>query len=418
MKKNYVPLCIFALFLLISSASAEVVVENTFTELGYTGFEVEGKVEEECASYFFDNPLIEDTPAYNLQYTVVSLHARFLPVEDKYAEVKVILNGDVNAAELGPSAFLDGWARIELPKEKLRERNSLRVCAKTTIDTNKIEILGNSIIGRYRKLDFPKEAGFGVHVSNREPSVNERFVVTVTLRNYGSEPADVKMRYRRQSLDERTSEFEIVSGDTSWEGTIGACEVRDENAFCKRPATVRFEYVAKIARAVQFTMLPAIVEYKNVFGEPVLRESNRVVFDVQVPEISVNPFFSTGEEKLTVGEINKLKLIVKNQGQDRLENIDVFLEPDSGLIVFGEEKKQIATIMPGEVVQFDVNVTAETAGEFNIGCKLQYLDYNVVESDCRELELEFEQMSVDIMVIGGVVLVLIGVLVYAYIQLK
>jgi len=419
MKKSYVTLCIVALFVLFSGVSAEVIIESELSELGYSGFGVKGELEEKCVNYILDYPLIEGTPEFNLQYVIFSIHAEFLPQEDRFAEVNVFLNGDVNAvAELNPTAFLGGWARVELPKKKLRASNTVRVCAKTSKETNEITILGDSIIGRYRTLDFPKDVGLTVVVSNRMPTVNERFIVTVTLRNYGSEAADVSLRYRRPNLDERTSEFEIVSGETSWDGTIGACKVRDENSFCEMPAEVSFAYVAKIARAVQFTMLPAIVEYENVFGETVLRESNRVVVDVQVPEISVNPFFATEREKTIVGEVNPIRLVVKNQGQDRLENIDVFFEPGEGLLVFGEEKRRITTIMPGEVVQFDVNVTAEHAGNYKMGCKLQYIDYNAVESDCRELELEFEQGAVDTMIIGGVVLVLIAILVYGYIQLK
>jgi hypothetical protein len=197
----------------MSFAYATTVEEKTFKQMVYDDFIVSGKNTEKCEDIAFIKTNDEN-------YTILSLHAEFLPsAKGKIASITVYLN-DANAAltTLQPSNFLNDWARVFLPKGQLKEKNKLKLCAKTSDVVVEVRILSDSKIGTYKTADFSEENAFTKTVSNTTPQIGEEIKVSVKLHNYGNEESFVTIRHFPPNAE--MPEIEITHGDTEKSGWI------------------------------------------------------------------------------------------------------------------------------------------------------------------------------------------------------
>lgn len=404
------------LFLFVASfANATVITEATLVELGYESFSISGANIEGCVEYSFAQAI----DLNNAVYVVFSLRASFAPISEGDANITVYLNDGLDAvAELETDDFYNGWARVILPREGVGKRNTLRVCGATSFQITQIEILDDSKIGNYFMPDFSRIGSFTKLIAVEEPKIGEEFPIAVTLLNYGSEAADVFLRYRRETLDDAMPEIQVVKERTSLTATVPECQQRDEETNCIIPGEVHFEYTVKTTRAVQMTMLPAILRYTNIFGDEVFMESNRQTIRVVLPEIRIRAFILSNKDSLKIGEKNKVAVVVKNEGKDTLYNIAIRLDSPEELDIEGSTNMSIASINPDETREFDFNVNTNVPGSYKIGCDILYLDYNVVRTNCDPLTVSYEDLEVDPTIMAAGLLFIIGFIVYVYFSLK
>ncbi len=408
---------LLALFLMLSlnSVLGMVINESSLAELGYENFEIMGANIEKCTEMNF-------VLSFDLNegvYPVFSLHSSFGPGLGKEAKINIYLNDDENeVADIALENLGNGWARIDLPRKKLKEVNVLKICGKTSSSITNITILNDSAIGNYSKPDFLLLGAFTKTISKEKPKVGEEFDIIVSLRNFGSEGANVSIKYREPELENEMPQIKIIRGETYLTSVIPKCRQRDVETKCIEPGIVSFKYTVKVADAMQMTLLPAILTYTNIFGEETAAESNRLTITVVQPEIKLKAYLLVGKDLLLSGEKTWLKLIVKNEGVDPLYNIVAGLDADEALTVEGKTLMEIGMILPNKTLEFDFNITATAAGSYAVGCNLTYLDYNVIETDCNRIIVEFKEKEIGPVIMGAGVLLFIGIIVYVYFSLK
>ncbi len=420
LKLFWVLLALMAVFALLPFASAKIIEETAFSSLGYENFVVSGAETSGCAEYAFVSDMEKPIAERNTQYTIFSVHAAFEPVAERDANISVFFNSLEEAiAVLPATSFLDGWARVGLPRSVLQAENVVVVCTNTSHTTAKITVINDSKVGTYLKPDFSSESGFEVTASTLTPKQEQDFRIYVTLRNYGSEGTDVFMRYRYEHLDTAMPEIEVVEGELEKSGYISPCEERDENGMCTKPSETVFVYTAKPVRATIMTLLPAVLRYTNIFGEEITKESNRLVIEAVLPEINIKPFIISTKQNYVTGETAQFRLAVKNEGRDALHNLQGIVTTTPGLELFGSALIRIEEIKPGETLYFDFNANAgAVAGNYSIGCGISYIDYNVEETACEAFRIGYEQPQINTILIAAALLAVVAAAVYAYIHFR
>ncbi len=402
----------FALFL-TGTVFAATISETTFAGLGHQGFVLEAPKDTGC----FDVPFAENIDSNYEVYGVISIHADFSPIASKKSVVDVFLNNE-KIGSVKSIDFANGFARYNTPQGKILEENDLRICAASSFETTKIEILSDSKIGYYLKPDFEKPEAFELHVNEPSPRVLEEFTVTATLRNFGSEPANVLLKYRKDSLEKETPETELLKGQTQVTGVIPACKIRAADASCTQPGEVEFNYQLRPKLVGPISLLPSTVEFENPFGEIVLVESDRPTIWIVEPEIKIKPFISVEKEQFISGEKANARLLITNEGHNPLYNLYVRLDSGSLAMLKGTPAETIEIILPNETISREFMLSTVDRGTFGLGCSIDYLDYNVMQSRCENVALEFKNPSIDITIAAAFVLVLISVGIYAYLHFK
>jgi hypothetical protein len=408
---KYGILIAFALIIPII-VGANTISEYSLEELGYAGIEATNMEEFECL-----DAEILNVDTNNSVYTVLSIHAEFVPISDGKAIVRTYLN-DANISELKPEDFSDGWARIILPREKQEQVNSIRICGKASLTISKIRIFNDSKIGLYFKEDFSREHSFSQEVSNPTPAPGEEFTVRAILRNYGSKESYAEIRYRKENLDEWLPSIEVLKGKTSAEGIIPKCIERNEQEECVVPGELRIEYTARVKKPLKLTLFPAVAQYENVFGEKKQIESNRLNMEITEPEIKIEASMLPEKNTLKTGEKTRAIITIKNNGTSALYNLSVELNNEEMIEIEGKEQWLIKEIKAGELKEYDLNITSVVSGISEIGCTISYLDYNVTETRCKNAEIVFEQAELNPAILAGAGLLIIGIVIYAYFALK
>lgn len=403
---------LFALFL-AGTVFGATVSETAFADLGRQNFVLEAPKDTGC----FDVPFVENIDLNYEVYGIVSIHADFSPTTGKKSAVDVFLNSQ-KIDSIKASDFAGGFARYRIPQGKILSENSLRVCAASSFETTKVEILNDSKIGYYTKPDFEKEGAFELHVNEPAPRVFEEFTVTAVLRNFGSEPANVLLKYRKDSLEKETPETELLKGTTQVRGVIPACKTRAQDTSCTAPGEVEFNYQLRPKLVGPISLLPSTVEFENPFGENTLVESTRPTIWIVEPEIKIKPFIQVEKDQFTSGEKAKAKLLITNEGHNPLYNLYARLDSGSLAMLKGMPAETIEIILPNETISREFTLSTVDAGTFNLGCSIDYLDYNIVQSKCENVALEFKNPSIDITIAAAFVLVLISVGIYAYLHFK
>lgn len=395
---------VFAMVLvcLLQFATAAVLSEKTLSDSGYNDFIVQGVDTNACTQIAFAKDLSQNFAG---DYTVFSLHAQFLPVLSEDAKAIVFLNNDSNALEtIKATDFENNWYRLILPREKLLEKNSLLVCLKTSNTVVEARLLSDSIIGTYKMPEFKAE-NFVKSVSNSNPIIGEEFEVTITITNTGSEATDVNVLNKKLEID--NERVQILRGQTSYFNII------------KPDETVAIHYFVKAKQATVMSLQGAVAYYTNVFGERKRIVSNYPSLNVTEPEIKVKALFFLKEAVKKTGEQTSAQIAVKNEGRNTLYNISMNLQLPQGIIlVNGNAIENIKSLKPKETRFFDLNLSSGTAKEYELGCKLVYLDYNVTETNCETANLSFEERTIPAELIFAIILVACSIAVYAFLQTR
>ncbi len=399
-------LYIIAFALLLSSASAEILGEKTFSSLGFESLVTES---QKCIEWQFR----ENHDLNHAIYPVLSVHAKFYPITSDDAMVRVLLNGEL-VGDYAADEFLGERIRVDLPWEYMAEINAVKICPKPSNVTTKIEILNDSTLSYLLKPDFSMEDSFQESLIGETPMLREESTVRVVLRNYGSEDAEISLLWRKESLEGETPEIALVKGDVELDTVIPKCAERSEIGRCLVPGEGRFDYVIKPLRTIEMRLLPAVATFYNDFDEEIVLETNRPEFTVTEPEIKIEAFFINKSGVLKAGEEALIELSVKNNGKNILRNIEADLITGD-LKIIGEGKFQISSLGSDVVESFSFKTTAETPGVYSLNCKLNYEDYNAVESSCVPLEIEFQGDEINPAIIGGGALLIIALIVFIYI---
>lgn len=412
MKIGQTILVAFVIFL-CSTAFAQTLSEITLADLGVQNYVVEGTELTKC----FETPFSPTSDLNAQTYGIVSVNAEFAPVPSKKSTINVYIN-DFEIDSVKTADFLDGFARFNIPQEKILPENLLKICATTSFETQKITILNGTKIGYYLMPDFEKNGAFEIVLKEKEIRLLEEFTVIAVLKNYGSRDAGITLKYRRDDLEKETPETELVKGSTKISTTIPACKKRAQDLSCIEPSVVQFEYLLRPKLVGNITLLPATVEFQNPFGETVLLESNRPTIAIVEPEIKIRPFISVEKEEYLVGEKINAKLLITNEGAHPLYNLFLSLEPSGLAILKGDQQEVIEIINSNQTIEKEFTLSSVEKGEFSIGCKIDYLDYNVVQSKCSETQIVVQNPALDITIMGAIALVVISIGIYVYLHLK
>ncbi|MDO8646919.1 MAG: hypothetical protein Q7R70_00700 [Candidatus Diapherotrites archaeon] len=373
-------------------ALSETLSEVSLKQANFQGLVAEGQEVQQCATYAFLKEAIAEQKGV---FIVFSAHALFSPASQGNAKVSVFLNNFETLAEFKPVDFQNGWARVEVPINGLLEKNSLKVCAKTTSSITKVEVLDDSTIGYYKMPKFELKKA----VSETRPIIGRELEITLTATNIGSEAATAKISYWNIELNIA----QITRGDSEFNGIIQPGQ------------SVTMRYFVKPKYAVQMDLASAILEFDNIFGEKQTVYSNRPTIWVQEPEFKVKAFYSITEQKaFQPGQSTTLVLTARNEGVNDLENISIKVVKPEGLIVSKDSFENIS-LKAGASKTFEISASSLEEGILQIGCSVEYSDYKVVNTKCAPLNIEFEKPKQNNLLIFAIVLLIVGAIIYAFI---
>ena len=269
--------CFFAIliaFMALPLASGETLFERNFGEMGYETLVIEGAEETGCQEIKFIYPGNIDFLDQEI-YPIASLGVEFWPVQEGKMDANSFLNGqEISGTGIDDFKCLEGkcWERIALPKETLKkEENVLRMCLGTGNSITKITLLNESSVGLYKTADFSEENSFTMKAEKTDLVIGEKTEIKILLHNQGSASTQTEIKFARPLAEDKNA-FSVVEGDTYFEGEIEAGE------------EIEITYVVKPRMAAHMTLPPAIVYYKNAFGEEEAKFSNLVSLNIREPE--------------------------------------------------------------------------------------------------------------------------------------
>lgn len=390
----------FFLLLCIGFGFAEG-FEKNFALRGFEDFVVEGANETEC----FSVPFLKQEQE-NL-FPIVSLLAEFLPVREGKAGITVKVNGET-IEELKPGDFKctqECVARVMLERDKLKEENELELCISTGNTINKIVLSNKSAIGFYLTPVF-LQGDFTKSASKTKLYPEEIIEVTISIHNSGSASALLDLNFVTPFVEERMGYIEVI-GDTYFSDVELEAAERQE-----------FIYHVKPKKPILMSLPAAILKYENVFGDFEEIRSNAVHLIVEEIEEKLSGRVFAEKNVFKLGETGRVKVSVSNLSESKAVNAEVFLNLEDDLLVEGNNKEGFE-ILPKETKFFEFVVSAENAGEFSVGCRIKYNDFNTVESYCEEITLVFEEEKNSLWLVVGALfllgIVLVGgILYYAY----
>ena len=401
------------LIFLVSFSNAAIIDETKLTDLGQTSFEVNETNTKKCFETQF-SPTVELNPEI---YGIISVHAEFLPTVGKQSFIEVLLNNE-QIDKIKTENFVNEWGRFNIPQGKILLENTLKICSTTSFEVSKITVLSDSLIGYYTKADFEPENAFQITVTPREPRFLEEFTITGELKNFGSESALVLLKYRKDELEKETPETELIRGETQTTKTIPKCVKRNTLLECIEPGVIEFEYNLRPKVIGPITLLPSIVEYENPFFEKISLESNRPTIRIIEPEIKIKPFIQMEKHNFLVGEKASIKLLITNEGQNPLFNLSLNFKAQGLDLLKGTQSEVIELIRPNETLVKEFTISSLNAGSFKVGCSIDYLDYDVVQSSCSAVTIEVSDPALDITIMGAAALLVFSIAIYIYIHLK
>lgn len=402
-------LFILVVFALATMAFGETLSETVLGDAGFEDFAVEGQNTEKCREVQF----ISTAPVNPDAFAVFSANVEFFPVASSESLVTVFLNG-AKISEVEAENFTNGFARVELPKNKTLETNKLKVCLKTSYSTTKMVLKKESFVGDYLKPDFSESSAFRLSIEPYLPRLFEEFKVTATLKNSGSQDAIVTLKYRKDHLENETPETSLVKGKTIIENVkVEKCRERKENGECSSPGTVSFEYYLRPKISGTITLLPAIAEFENIFGEKTVLESNRPFVTITVPAVKIRSFISVPKKEYVAGEKATLLLVMSNDSFTPALNVTGKIEPTNNLQAQGEKSFLFDSIEGKQTVEKEFSVTSAQPGVFEVDCSVVLADGTKLP--CEKATIEFKEPGFSPQIAGGIVLLLIGAVVYGYI---
>ncbi len=401
---------------LLPLASATAVRETAFSALGFPDLVVEGSNQSRCSSVSFPFDAGALPPGAR---TVLSLHVSAFPRADQF-ELNFFLNGGAQPLATANEKDLRGgeWVRVPVPAAALlAEKNDLRVCAKTSYAVTKLVVGADSLVGGYLLPDFSAADAFTATPSEASPAVEDEFAVSVKARNSGAADAVVDYIYRRASLEEKQPEIVVLKGATEAQGVVvPKCQAFDAAGACAKPGEKEFVYWVKATQATKMTLLPAVLEFDNGFGEKATLESTRPTVEVTTPVVKIRPLILSEKEIVKAGQTYQGRVALKNEGQAGLKDVKVSLKVDPGLVLEGDDVKAFDFIPAEGTAYFDVRVRADEPGSYALGCEAVYLDKRLRFSECEPVTIVVEKEDFSPALLVGLGLVLVAAYAYHYIN--
>ncbi len=397
-----------------AAAAGETLKETSFTELGFKGFQVEGTNQVDCTQVYFNE---EPETVKAGETLIASLHVSLQPVAERF-DVNVFLNrGDAALATANERSLRGEWIRVGLPAAELRQKNELRVCAKTSYSTTKIAVLGDSLVGKYRAADFSKADSFTMTPATGTPVAGDEFTLTARARNYGGEAARVDFSYRAQGLEDKLPEIVVLKGTTeAQQALVPPCQAYAAEGACATPGEREFVYWVKATEATKMTLLPAVLSYANAFGERESLESNRPGIEVSSPKVKVKPFILSDKEIVKVWQTYSGRVALKNTGLTGLKNVKLTLRVDPGLTLEGNDVKEFEFIPAQGTAYMDVKVRADAPGSYVLGCEAVYQEVRLRFAECEPVTISVEPDEFNPALLVALGLVAVAGLAYIYIN--
>lgn len=389
-------------------ASGPVFFERSLAEMGYSDFSVDLSNSSSCQDFVFTLPADIEWQNNEL-FSVFSMKFRFLPVTTGDAKISVSLNGakiDEIFAKNSNCIENDCVSRINFSKILLENtQNTLKVCPSTSSSISKIVVESASTIGLY-KMPFFKKEDFVLSPESSNALVGKDVVVKISIKNSGSAEAMVDLNYIKPIVEEKIDlrAFKVLEGETRWSGKILAGETKE------------FYYTIKTMGPTLMSLPASIACFENVFNETQCLISNYPQMEIAEPSQKIEAILLSNEVN-NVNEKVKLQLAVKNNSSSVISNISAYLNVPNELFSESENNQNINSINPMETKYLTFWISSQGAGTFNVGCQLVYADgAENSRTSCDVAKIVFEGKKIDLPVIAGIIFLLVGIAIYAYIE--
>jgi hypothetical protein len=264
----------------------------------------------------------------------------------------------------------------------------------------RILLSDESKIGLYKTADFSGKSDFQMVAEKTDLVIGEKTTISIILHNDGSDLTAAEIKFARPLAEDKNA-FSVVEGDTYFTGIIKAGETKE------------ISYVIKPRIATQMTLPPAIVYYKNEFGETEQKFSNLVTLRVREPERKVEAFIVKNSESTLVGQPVQMTVAIKNVGRDPVYDLSLDMQSNADL---SQNETEIGTLMPKETKYLPFTAMSSMAGNYPIGCTVTYNDANIVESKCLNSFVEIVQQGISPAIYIGIILIAVALIVYIYIM--
>ncbi|MBN2126836.1 MAG: hypothetical protein JW703_00415 [Candidatus Diapherotrites archaeon] len=405
-------------FLLLSLSVFAQETELVFSDLGYSGIVFDSLNESKCIEMDF----MSDVNSFQL-IPVFSLHFDFFGQKNNTSFASVYLNdsliNEFSSFELanisGSDTSVNGWKRIYVPSDAIKKSNKLKICAKTSNSSPKIEFFSDSFFGWYSAPAIEREKSFEMNLLD-EAVAGKDLTVLITLKNYGAVEQKVSVIYRKSELENRTPWVKFVSGKSTFSGTVPPCS--EWNSFgCVKPGEATFSYLIRIGKVGKLSLLPAILEYENFFGDKISGiESNRLYLDVVAPKVELAPILVVPDSTHFIDSEIPIKLIVKNIGVVDAPsiNLSLFSSPELSVSATSFESFELKA---AESKEFDLILLSSVEGIHSIECNALIPDY-LLSFNCEKTMIAFENPGVPLELIASAVLAIIGIIVLIYFYFK
>ena len=390
MNKLIVVLSLIITILLFASGSyAETIKEETFASMGYEKeLFINEANKKECQTItFFDEFNAEE-------YTIISVHFAFTPNIKGDANITVKLNNEL-VSEI--SSEKREFERIIIKKEKLKEKNLLELCGHTSDSITQLKVLNDSLIGNYKTAFFP-EGSFTKKVLSKELVVGKEITIKTTLKNYGNETALVEII----DGDKERNDIELIKGKSAFTGEIKAGE------------EISLEFTYKLKDEKTGLLPNATAVYLNEFEEKQTIKSNYPEIKPLDFEKKLEPIIMLKKQLNKVNSESEIEIVIINNSLETVHNstITVFGAEELKL---GETEKQFESINSGEIVFFKTNVKSVQSGEFELDCEIEFEGQKI---SCEKTTIIFEKEEIKQELIIGIILVIIGIIIYLYLYLR
>ncbi len=405
MKMRFLIVAVFAVLLISAANSAEN--EKTLKDKGYNSLSVEGTEKTECMEVEF---LREEFPGLEEEGSrfIVSVKAEFLPQMEGKASVDIFLNGE-HIGRIPQEEFVcesgECWGRVQADKEILRQENKVKFCGRTGKSITRINISNESLLGTYfvpafGEGDFTKCIFLesGGCVKEYEASLGEDLNVNILIHNRGGGEAFIRFKDKRSIIGEKEERKELADVDFNFLLPAGETRI--------------ISYPVRVKEAGPMSLGPSAIYYDNVFGEEQLLFSNTVDLTVRYAEPKAEAFIleKDDEEKKA-----RAKVVVRNDSPYPLHGILVSVVTGSGLEVEGNDRLEIAELRGKGSETLEFNVYARNAGEFSLGCTVEFASGKQA-IECGGTRVLFAEKGADPVIVGAALMLVIGVLIYFHLH--
>lgn len=386
--------------MLMPGVHALTLEEKMLTSIGFTGLTLSTANQTQCVLLSF-SPFADSEKKGN--DTLLSFTWDLLPLSEMDSNIFVrdkITNEPIRV--LTPNDRTStGRIHMEIPHANVHSpTTALELCGATSASGEWLHVSEEGTIGLYQQPKFDGPTHFQTIIAGKNPLLGQEIPIQVSLTNTGSQPADVRIDYRKYDLPY----IPLLKGQTGFEGTIEPGEQKI------------ITYLIKPLRAVQILLPPAVLTYTDIFGETVTQESTRAYLEVAAPEFNVKGAFFVPQTQVRVNEPVNVRWVAKNEGLTPIDGLRVaFTVKPNGVI--SPSTIEATHLTPSEAQSRDFTITFEKAGTYELGCLLTSAADPALKTDCESAAIEVVENDTLLPLAFSVLLLLIAMGVYAYISL-